>query len=90
MALPDWLGVMDLVNLVVFSTILVAGAFAIAWAQRQAKAAEQAWLTQGKPAMDEAARAMETLNANLGKVAAGLRGTGDAVVARVRKDTGRR
>lgn len=90
MALPDWVGVMDLVNLVIFSVILVAGAIAIAWAYRQAKAAEEAWLTQGKPAMDEAARAMGKLNAGLGQAAAGLRTTGDAVVARVRKDTGRR
>lgn len=90
MALPDWLGIMDLVTLAIVSVILVAGAIAITWARRQATRAERDWQERGKPAMDEAARAMEEMHARLGQVSQHLRATGDAVVARVRKDAGRR
>jgi hypothetical protein len=79
---------MEAINLAIFAVILAFGAVAIPWARSQAEAARRQWELVGKPRMDEAAQQMERLNADLQRAAESLSRSGDAVVERVRRDTG--
>lgn len=84
----DGLGAMEAINFVIFGVILAAGAIAIPWARSQSEAARRQWELVGKPRMEEAAQQMERLNADLRRASESLARSGDAVVARVRKDSG--
>ena len=84
------LSTMDVVNLVLFGSILAAALVIVPAVRGQARRAQREWETGGKAAMDDAARQMERLHAGLERAAQGLRRDGDAIVARVRRDAGGR
>lgn len=84
----DGVGAMETINFVIFGVLLAAGAVAIPWARSQSEAARRQWELVGKPRMVEAGQQMERINADLQRAAAALSRSGDAVVARVRRDSG--
>jgi hypothetical protein len=81
---------MEAINLAIFAVLLACGAVAIPWARSQAQAARRQWELVGKPRMEEAAQQMDRIDADLRRAAASLARSGDAVVARVRRDSGRK
>lgn len=81
---------MTAINLLLFGSILVAGLVVIRLVRRHARQAQEAWRTLGKPAMDAAAGQMDALHADLQRVSEALRRDGDAILARVRRDSGGR